>query len=1178
MDCTSCGARLPDGAVFCHVCGTRHSPSACAQCHTELLPGAVFCSSCGTPVAGAGTPPAVPPTAEAERRVTSILFGDLVSYTTLSENRDTEDVRDLLSAYFDTCNTVIKRYGGTVEKFIGDAVMAVWGVPVAHEDDAERAVRAGLELVAQVGALGERLGIDALALRVGIVTGEVTATLTATDQGMVAGDPVNTAARIQAAAGPGEVFVDAATRSLTAAAVTYADAGEHELKGKAGPIQLHRAGSVVAGVGGLQRMDGLEAPLVGRDRELRLLKELFHATEESGRPHLVVLDGEGGIGKSRIAWELEKYADGLSTSIRWHRGRCLSYGDGVAFWALAEAVRGRVGVVGDEPASVVLAGLERLLDAQVPDEAERGWLRPRVASLLGEESRDFAREDLFAAWTRFFERVAEGGPLVLVVDDAHHLDDGMAEFLDFLVGRGAFACFVVVLARPELLEARPHLGGRRATALRLQPLADAAMAQLVDGLVDGLLPEIRDALVERSGGIPLYAVETVRALIDRDLVVPSGGRYVAADRDLDLTTLGPPASLHALVAARLDALDPVERRVLGDASVLGEAFTREGVVILAADVPHLDRVLDSLVHKQLLGIEVDRFSAERGQYRFVQTVVRQVAYGILSRRDRRSRHLMVADHLSAETERADELAQVIAQHLLDAVECSAADDTDVVELRSRAGDLLSQAAERAYSLGAYADAVRAFNVALGCRPEPVFRALVLRQQCKALQRLNRPEEALPLIEESVALLDGAGEQVEAAESDAERFGILHALERMEEGMEQASRRLVALTGLAGHDRAAVDRVRAMLLSHLAGGHVFTGRRQEAEGPLLEALRISNRIEDPTTFIWSSTVLAIYQSRYGSQRIARTLLKGIVDYAREAEQWLELSVALANLGVHVATLDLDEAIRLSEESFTTAVEHGLVPDEVVYTNLLNYCWAAGRWDRVRELIVEVVESPTVIRLASFLAAAVVGQLRWAGAEVSTEAPMPDREYAGVYSGTQEFAAGSVALGEGDLTTATEQLWACVSQEAELVGLFDDIHVMWPIASWAALASEASAPEALRTLVARVIAEAPPSSALLAHARVFRALLAVEDGGGEEPVDVEADLREGGVLLERCGVRVWAAHAHEALGRWLLAQGRDEEAGVPLASAAETYRSLGATRWLERLQGLPAGTGSATRHLQ
>ena len=307
----------------------------------------------------------------AERRVCSVLFADLVGFTPLSESRDPEEVRELLSGYFEAARTVIVRYGGVVEKFIGDAVMAVWGTPVAGEDDAERAVRAGLELLNAVSVLGEEAGVPALAARVGVVTGEVAVTLGAVGQGMAAGDAVNTAARVQAAATPGQVWVDETTHRLAAAAVGFTDCGEHHLKGKSAPARLWAATRVLAGVGGEQRVDGLEAPLLGRDAELRLVKDLFHAAVDRRTPRLVVVSGPAGVGKSRLGWEFEKYVDGLAGQVWWHRGRCLSYGDGVVFWALAQIVRQRLGIAEEDSAEIAAAKLADGMAEFLSDPAER---------------------------------------------------------------------------------------------------------------------------------------------------------------------------------------------------------------------------------------------------------------------------------------------------------------------------------------------------------------------------------------------------------------------------------------------------------------------------------------------------------------------------------------------------------------------------------------------------------------------------------------------------------------------------------------------------------------------------------------------------------------------------------------------------------------------------------------
>src|SRR5437899_38778 len=596
--CAHCAAVAPEGAKFCPECGNVLGPRSCPACGAPAERGR-FCPECGSSLDAATAPtsgPAQQPIAE--RRITTVLFGDLVGFTTLSEGRDAEEIRELLSGYFAGARTVVERYGGTIEKFIGDAVMAVWGVPTAHEDDAERAVRAGLELVGMTKALGQDRGLVGLSMRVGVVTGEVAVTLGATGEGMVAGDAVNTASRVQSEAAPGHVWVDDTTRALTAAAIAYDDTGEHELKGKARPVRLFAARAVVGPVRGAERVDGLEAPLTGRDREMRLLKELFHATEESRRPSLVVIEGEPGVGKSRIAWEFEKYIDGLSASVRWHRGRCLAYGDGVAFWALAEAVRGRLGLVENDSGPTVDEHLDAGLERYVPDSDERVWLRPRLAMLIGASSEStFAREELFAAWTTFLDRVGEGHVVVLVVDDAQHADEGLLDFVDQLLGTAGFPVFVLALARTGLIARRPDLAANRRTAvLHLEALDAAQMSTLLDGLVAGLPDATRSTLIQRAEGIPLFAVETVRALIDRDLVVPREGRYVLADpAGVDVSAMAAPASLQALVAARLDALSPVERRVIADCSVLGVSFTRDGIAALGGPQDTLDEALKSLV-------------------------------------------------------------------------------------------------------------------------------------------------------------------------------------------------------------------------------------------------------------------------------------------------------------------------------------------------------------------------------------------------------------------------------------------------------------------------------------------------------------------------------------------------------------------------------------------------------
>jgi class 3 adenylate cyclase/predicted ATPase len=652
----------------------------------------------------------------AERRVCSVLFCDVVGFTPLSEARDPEAVRELLSQYFAVARTVISRYGGVVEKFIGDAVMAVWGTPVATEGDAERAVRAALDLMAAVEQLGTDARVPGLAARAGIVTGEVAVTLGAAGEAMVAGDAVNTAARVQTAAEPGQVLVDTATHRLTGGAIGFTGAGEHRLKGKTDPAQLWRASRVLSAVGGSQRVDGLEAPLTGRDAELRTIKDLFHATAERRVPRLVLISGPAGVGKSRLGWEFEKYADGLAAEVWWHRGRCLSYGDGVTFWALAEIVRQRLGIAEEDPAVLAAGKLAAGLDRFVPDAGERAYTGVRLGRLLGvaaagDSEGALSREELFAGWRLFFERLAAVQPVVLLVEDAQYADAGLLDFLDHLIDWTLdLPVYVLVFARPELGQARPGFGaGRNRSTLTLDPLDAASMDTLVEALVPGMPAQAQAKITRQAQGIPLFAVETVRALVDRDIVQPVEGVYRLTG---DIGQLTVPDSLHALLAARLDALDPEVRRLVADAAVLGTTFPAGALIAVSGeDEATVREALADLVRREVFSVSADPLSPERGSYRFAQDMLRQVAYGTLSRRDRKARHLTVAAHLRAAFPGdGEEVAEVIARHYLDALE-AVPDDPDTGQIRGQAVNALIRAAERAERTGAPASAAASYAAA-----------------------------------------------------------------------------------------------------------------------------------------------------------------------------------------------------------------------------------------------------------------------------------------------------------------------------------------------------------------------------------------------------------------------------------------------------------------------------------
>ncbi|HEX5450962.1 MAG TPA: adenylate/guanylate cyclase domain-containing protein, partial [Candidatus Limnocylindrales bacterium] len=733
MICPNCGTESRPGAKFCAECATPLA-TTCPSCGTANAPGAKFCSECATPlsapsqaVAGIGSPSGAAATARAqggepragtgagaERRLVSVLFADLVGFTPFAAARDAEDVRETLTRYFDLASDIIGQYGGTVEKFIGDAVMAVWGAPVAQEDDAERAVRAGLELVDAVRTLG--VGIQA---RAGVLTGEAAVTIGATNQGMVAGDIVNTASRLQSAAAPGTVLVGEATERSASGAIVFEDAGEHDLKGKDGPVHAWRAVRVVAQRGGKNRSDTLEAPFVGRDEELRQLKDLFQATNRERRPRLVSVIGPGGIGKSRLAWEFLKHLDGLLELVWWHAGRSPAYGDGITFWALGEMVRARAGLVEGDDEATTRARIAETIREHVPDPSERAWIEPALLALLGIDA-EIGSDQLFAAWRTFFERLAATSPVVMVFEDLHHADKGLLDFIDHLMEWSRrVPIMVVTLARPELLDRRPDwgAGARSFTSIYLEPLPPAEVERLLAGLVPGLPAKAVASIVARADGVPLYAVETVRMLLAQGRLVLEDGAYRPVG---ELDDVAVPETLTALIAARLDGLDPADRDLIADAAVLGQSFSVAGLAAVSGTpASELEPRLRTLVRRELLVHDVDPLSPERGQYAFVQSLIREVAYNTLSKRDRKVRHLAAARFF--ENLGTDELAGGLAGHYL-AAQRLAGDPAEADALAAQARVALRGAAERASALGSFEQAITFLDQSLEITTDPAERA------------------------------------------------------------------------------------------------------------------------------------------------------------------------------------------------------------------------------------------------------------------------------------------------------------------------------------------------------------------------------------------------------------------------------------------------------------------------
>ncbi len=970
--CPSCGAS-PVSGKFCSECGASLA-TACPSCGASPVSGK-FCSECGSDLGSTGAAPrATPPGAGpvAERRVCSLLFVDLVGFTPLSESRDPEAVRELLSRYFELARTVVARYGGVIEKFIGDAVMAVWGAPVATEGDAERAVRAALELVEAVAQLGIDDGIPGLQARAGLVTGEVAVTIGAVGEGMVAGDPVNTAARVQSVADPGHVFADDATRRLAAAGIGFDDAGEFVLKGKAEPVTLFRATRVLSGVGGAQRVDGLEAPLIGRDAELRLVKELFHASIERATPRLVVVSGPAGVGKSRLGWEFEKYIDGLADAVWWHRGRCLSYGDGIAYWALAEMVRQRFGIADEDPLEVVAAKLADQLPQFVPDPAERSVVEPRLARLLGVsvEAPDAAavsRAELFIGWQLFFERLAGDGTVVMLVEDGQHADPALLDFFDQLVDQAAQPIYIVLFTRPELAERRAELGvGRNRTHLSLDPLDDRSMTAMLDALVPGMPSDAVAAIASHTQGNPLFAIETVRSLIDRDVVVPRDGEYRLVG---DVGSLQVPDSLHGLLAARLDALSPQLRALVADAAVLGTSFPADALIgVSGRPADEVATALEELVRRDIVAISNDPLSPQRGGYVFRQNMLRQVAYDTLSRRDRKSRHLAVAAHLRA-TFDGDEIMEVVAQHYRDALE-AVSDDADTAEIGAQAVTALVRAAERALQIGAPGRAGDNFAAAAELTRTLDSTALAAAGNLWVRSaQVTRTAADFPLMRRRA---DAAAEAY--AECGDERG---EALAHVQAGVAlsflgritEARPMLTAGTEVL---RRVTDLDTIKAVRELAVLEIFDGG---AEGSALieEALDLAQEVDAP-----DATFADLFQVRGTAYMFADQPIRSVAMYrhaihlAQRSGAKSSLLRALINMSDTYLGFDAAESARCAWEGFELASATGDRAGAAI--GLANGVFAeilAGNWDRADDALAAAMARwpglPDVSMMTAFLAA-------------------------------------------------------------------------------------------------------------------------------------------------------------------------------------------------------------------
>ena len=686
-----------------------------------------------------------------ERRVVTTLFCDLVGFTAISERHDPELVDAMLRRYYAAARRVIESYGGSVEKYMGDAVVAVFGVPSLHKDDPERAVRAGLRLVDEIDALPGIAG-QPLEVRVGVNTGDALVRLDvdpSSGEGFLTGDAVNVSARLQSAAPPMAVAVGETAHAATEKVFAFDACHPVSLKGKSQPLRAWLATAPLARTG--SELRSFKTSFVGRKQELEALLDLLHETSGRRSPQSALIVGEPGIGKSRLLAEFARRLDETSSAVIWRQGRCLPFGSNVTFWALSEIVKACAGILESDGVARAEARLETVL----PEGEERDRVRARLRPLVGLEAEEATREENFAAWRRFLEDLARTGPTVLVVEDLHWADESMLAFMDYLAGSDAeVPLLVLATARPEILGLTAAGAGYVAAAQRLPlgPLSGDETAQLLLVRLNATsLPvSLQAKLLERSGGNPLFAEELVRLLEDRGLLETRAGQTTLREG----VELPMPDSIGALIAARLDLLAPGRKMLLSDASVVGRTFWAGALAAIGDEDPKtvLDGLME-LVAKEL--VHPERSSSMEGetQFTFVHALVCDVAYAQLTKADRAAKHAALAQWLEERTAgRTEDLAEVLAYHYGTALELATSCGLDLEdELLEPTERYLALAGGRAAPLDSsaaaahFAKAEQVSSEAL--RPK---RWLLTRRTRRTLRR------RAPLLAGAVAVIAVAG--------------------------------------------------------------------------------------------------------------------------------------------------------------------------------------------------------------------------------------------------------------------------------------------------------------------------------------------------------------------------------------------------------------------------------------
>jgi len=964
--CTNCGTENPAGAKFCMSCGTALE-QMCPSCGTAAPPGARFCMACGTSLAtGAGAPPPPapapapppPPLTAAlpeERRQVTVVFADLSGYTAVAERMDPEAVKSLVDRSLQRLGEEVDRFGGRVDKYIGDNVMAVFGAPVAHEDDAERAVRAALGMQDAMGEINERLGATHgvnLALRVGVNTGEVVAGAVG-DGYTVIGDTVNVAARLQAAANPGSVTVGERTFRATNQAIEYRELEPLTLKGKSEPVAAWEAVGLT--MAQPARRAGLgRTPLVGRGDKLELLGSIYERAEREGRPHLITVMGQAGVGKSRLRHELERHLGERHPAPTFREGRCLPYGSGIVYWALGEVIRAEAGIVdgdtGEQAWEKLLATIDGLMTFSSSEQAEPAERRAAVIGRLlgidapvdvhqpeGEDPQRM-REAFFSAVRSVIEAMAQRRPLVLVFEDIHWADHGMLDLIEYLAQWVRGPLVLLCLARDELLDRRARWGGGRleSTSILLEPLSRQETRDLVAAVlgVDDVEADAVAAIAERAGGNPFFAEEMARRLADE-----SSGELFEL-----------PETVQSLLAARLDSLEPAERIVVQHAAVFGRTFWEGAIGTAGLDETGTREALMRLQEKDIIVSESGgvRLAGER-EFAFKHVLIRDVAYGMLPRAVRSRKHFQIGRYIEDRAgERADEVVALLAEHFGRAATLgkeAGLEGAEVALVRQKALQYLEAAGDAAARLYSnpeafeHYDAVRRLEI-----PEDRDTVVrVLEKQGDVAFRMGRVGTAVELWEECL--------EHHRREEDLTRVADLHR--KIGAGLWNRGERKLAIERYQKGINLLKDGPPSLELVHLyeeaASLYMHAGDNMLAIYASEKALRLAEKLQETRVASRAHGIFGRVFGRIGDKEKARENLERSVELARDSDEG-ETIRALLTLGHHleVSEADYAGAGQAYGEALLLAQQVGDLPAQVeLQSSIAQVASYRAAWDDVAE---------------------------------------------------------------------------------------------------------------------------------------------------------------------------------------------------------------------------------------